>query len=387
MAEQPAVTPASPDSKALQEVFIPGLVSALMAEQPADPVGFLRTHLDAMEAAAAAGPGPGPLDHQHSAPWPASPVDAAEMALLRAEVDELRRENDRLRTTADEVAIGRSTRLTCCNWNLAGVNENPFEFAASSDERFPRVAAFIHAVDSVLSQMIFTHDDENDAESEEAQIQAAVTEPLAIAVREMTISELLRELLAVTTTSGGGPHGTAAAAAAAAAFAHVSPNGEQRPFSAADNALIADARDRGLPTVRISDVARASGAVLQFEVRFGAAARSERLPQGSSTGMCQVNLANGNTRTVCDLQLPFEGRFGAAALSDLAAIRAAADTAATRSSSSTPAADVAPDGAEDDHRQPLIALQLGAAESALAASLVEMVERSPPRLLDMLFRG
>ena len=35
-------------------------------------------------------------------------------------------------------AVRRESRLTCCSWNLAGVNENPFEFAAPQDERFPR---------------------------------------------------------------------------------------------------------------------------------------------------------------------------------------------------------------------------------------------------------
>ena len=41
-----------------------------------------------------------------------------------------------------------------------------------------------------------------------------------------------------------------------------------------------------------------NGQVLQFEVRFGAAAKSQRMPQGSPSGICQVNLANGSTRVV-----------------------------------------------------------------------------------------
>jgi flagellar biosynthesis GTPase FlhF len=88
-----------------------------------------------------------------------------------------------------------------------------------------------------------------------------------------------------------------------ASFAHVAPDGTEQPFSDADNQIIAEARARGLPTVRINDVVTSSGAVLQFEVRFGTAARSERMVQVPPTGMCQVNLINGNTRVVRELQL------------------------------------------------------------------------------------
>jgi hypothetical protein len=53
-----------------------------------------------------------------------------------------------------------------------------------------------------------------------------------------------------------------------------------------------------LAQVRLNDVRLADGRLLQFEVRFGAAAKSQRMPQGSPTGICQVNLQTGSTRVV-----------------------------------------------------------------------------------------
>jgi len=109
------------------QAFFPGLVDALMAEQPADPVSFLRAHLDSLSMASGHAP-PDPrkkLHHHRSAPSTAGsggPVDATEMSLLRAEVDTLRRENERLRTAVPAVGDealeeARVAALTCCSWN------------------------------------------------------------------------------------------------------------------------------------------------------------------------------------------------------------------------------------------------------------------------------
>lgn len=275
--------------KALEEDFIPALLSALRAEQPPDPVRFLRTHLDSLVASAEdfsaeqrqddeeeegeAGP---ILNRQRrprstAAPPSASgdePAEAADTELLRAELDKLRRENEVLRAAASSLGreddtqhVPRATRLTCCTWNLAGVNENPFEFKASSHERFSRVADFIHAVDHLLAQMVYTHDEDHE-EDEDSQVQAAVTDSLAIAVRKMPIAELLQGLLVVA----------------------------QAPRA---------------------DVASDSSAALT-----------------SSEG-----------------------------------------------------------GTEENHREPLAVLQLGTAESTLAAALADLVDKHPPSLLDVLFRG
>ena len=90
-------------------------------------------------------------------------------------------------------------------------------------------------------------------------------------------------------------------------FAHINPDdGSEHSYSDADNALISDAKARGLPSVRLSDVVLPNGTVLRFEVRFQtdtSVAGSRRTEQtwgtrGSPTGMAQVNLDNENTRTV-----------------------------------------------------------------------------------------
>ena len=299
MSGRPPLTPREPRSDAYKalsspatvEEFIARLVYLLRAEQPADPVAFLRAHLDAIaETTASTG-----LERHNSAPAPASapastgePVDAEEVATLRAEVDTLRRENAKLRATqtkatgralrrsasVDATHAPRKTTLTCCNWNLAGVNENPFEFAAPRDERFPRVASFIHAVDVLLAQTLFTHDQDIE-ESEESQIRAAVTEPLAVKVRGMTVPDLLRGLLAV------------------------------------------------------ADTMRADGH------------RSTR---------CE---AQNDKEVQLHAQRPEEPD----------------------------------DGVEDDHRVPLATRSLSEAEAALAISLADMIDSSPPSLLELLLRG
>lgn len=298
---RPPLTPREPRSdgahKALSspatvEEFIPQLVYLLRAEQPADPVAFLRAHLDAVAGTTA----PAGRERHSSAPAPApastgEPIDAEEVAMLRAEVDTLRRENARLRAARTpaparrpewrrSVSLGclhapRQTTLTCCNWNLAGVNENPFEFGAPRCERFPRVASFIHAVDLLLAQILFTHDQDLE-ESEEAQIRAAVTEPLAVQVRGMTLPDLLRGLLAV------------------------------------------------------ADTARADG-----------------------------------HRSTCDAQNDKE-------VLGQPRVKCPEDT---------------DDGVEEDHRAPLVSRSLSEPEAALAISLADMIDASPPSLLELLRRG
>ena len=81
-------------------------------------------------------------------------------------------------------------------------------------------------------------------------------------------------------------------------FFHVAPDGSHEPYSPEDSLLIATARANGQSTVRVSDVTLSDSAadggddnvLLQLEVRFGGNAWSSRMPQGSSTGMLQVNL-------------------------------------------------------------------------------------------------
>ena len=84
----------------------------------------------------------------------------------------------------------------------------------------------------------------------------------------------------------------------APAYFHIAPNGQREPFSADDNAAIFAAQQQGAPAVRIADVTLPNGRVLEFEIRFGDNAVSERMPQPSRTGICQVNLGNQNTRIV-----------------------------------------------------------------------------------------
>ena len=84
----------------------------------------------------------------------------------------------------------------------------------------------------------------------------------------------------------------------APAYFHIAPNGQREPFSPDDNAAIFAAQQQGAPAVRIADVTLPNGRVLEFEVRFGDNAVSERMPQPSRTGICQVNLGNQNTRIV-----------------------------------------------------------------------------------------
>jgi hypothetical protein len=107
-------------------------------------------------------------------------------------------------------------------------------------------------------------------------------------------------------TDGIRTSGAAAAAAApppAPRFVHIDPRDKsESPYSAEDNATIAAARAAGSNAVRINDVVLPTGRVLRFEVRFGANAGSPKTakmwPNGSPTGMAQVNIDDGNTRLV-----------------------------------------------------------------------------------------
>jgi hypothetical protein len=69
--------------------------------------------------------------------------------------------------------------------------------------------------------------------------------------------------------------------------------------------LIRAARDSGQPAVKIQPVVLSASKTLHFEVRFGLNAKSSRMPGGSPTGICQVNLdGTENTRVVEEVAPP-----------------------------------------------------------------------------------
>lgn len=80
-------------------------------------------------------------------------------------------------------------------------------------------------------------------------------------------------------------------------YYHINPGGNREPFSPEDNRIIYRAQNQGLRSVAVAPV-NIGERVLNFEVRFGNNARSAKMPRPSPTGMCQVNLANQNTRVV-----------------------------------------------------------------------------------------
>jgi hypothetical protein len=107
-------------------------------------------------------------------------------------------------------------------------------------------------------------------------------------------------------------------------FFHLDPaNGLLQPFSQEDNVLINAADARKKERVRISDVKLPNGMILNFEVRFGKHATSGRMPKPSSTGYCQVNIANDNTRLVHRFQPSEVGELGR--MGKIAGIAAAAE--------------------------------------------------------------
>lgn len=81
-------------------------------------------------------------------------------------------------------------------------------------------------------------------------------------------------------------------------YFQVTADGTHMPYSDEDNATIADAEKRGVACQRLSPVVLPDGQVLRFEVRFGAAAISERMAQPPPSGIVQVNLENEYTREV-----------------------------------------------------------------------------------------
>jgi hypothetical protein len=111
-------------------------------------------------------------------------------------------------------------------------------------------------------------------------------------------SSARRHRIDVTATPAQARVVAAPPVAAPARFVHVAPDGQHVAFSPADCVLIASARRRGLPAVRIADVHLPGGTTLQFEVRLGANATSAKMPVVPASGMCQVNLATDNTRVV-----------------------------------------------------------------------------------------
>ena len=66
-------------------------------------------------------------------------------------------------------------------------------------------------------------------------------------------------------------------------YFHLDPQGKWQPYPEETNNMISDARVQGLDTLRLPDV-QIPGRVLRFEMRFGAAAVSERMPRGVPTG-------------------------------------------------------------------------------------------------------
>ena len=62
--------------------------------------------------------------------------------------------------------------------------------------------------------------------------------------------------------------------------------------------MIAEAQARGDERVRLADTMQLDGTTTRVEVRFGAAARSEAMPAGVPTEICQVDIDTGNTAMV-----------------------------------------------------------------------------------------
>lgn len=93
--------------------------------------------------------------------------------------------------------------------------------------------------------------------------------------------------------SGAPPPATyAGTAPLSATFAHLAPTGAWEEYTAAQSSLLA---------AQMAATPGGGHFVLPetpFEVRWGGEARSQRMPTPPSTGMCQVNLSNGNTRVV-----------------------------------------------------------------------------------------
>jgi len=79
----------------------------------------------------------------------------------------------------------------------------------------------------------------------------------------------------------------------AAKYFHFDGQGTWAEFDVATCEVLEGAYQRAAPSVRIPPI---NG--MEFEVRFGANATSERMPEAPATGMIQVNVRSGNTRVV-----------------------------------------------------------------------------------------
>ena len=82
---------------------------------------------------------------------------------------------------------------------------------------------------------------------------------------------------------GDGTPGTGTYSLTFTDYFHLDPQGKWQPYPEEINNMISDARVQGLDTLRLPDV-QIPGRVLRFEMRFGAAAVSEKMPRGAPTG-------------------------------------------------------------------------------------------------------
>ena len=154
-----------------------------MTVQPDNPVEFLQGRLAEMVPSPQSPPG---------VEEPVEDSDAQKIERLKEEVSRLRGENSRLRWS---FAVKHKVKdhipaFVAVNWNLAGVNENPFEFAAGGNEGdFSRVTKFIAAVDALIASVLReTHDDYEDYEPEEES-------PLVSLVRSMQAQDMMAGLM------------------------------------------------------------------------------------------------------------------------------------------------------------------------------------------------
>jgi len=117
-----------------------------------------------------------------------SPIE--DMDSLRAQVDRLRAENSRLRWSfaVKTSANNHLPKFVAVNWNLAGVNENPFEFMPATGVNFTRVPAFIDAMDALISSVL---EDEHDHHGE----PKAELDPFVAKLKLMKTGDLLSGLV------------------------------------------------------------------------------------------------------------------------------------------------------------------------------------------------
>lgn len=127
---------------------------------------------------------------------------AVEIASLRKKLTRLQAENSRLHWSS---AIRQTVRqrlpvLAVANWNLAGVNENPFEFLPRSGGPYARVADFIAAVDTHVANILNQDDWLEDEPSE----QPTNRDRLAIRLRKMQAADLMAGVFCCANTAAAG---------------------------------------------------------------------------------------------------------------------------------------------------------------------------------------